>query len=603
MVSSKTEGMDFRKIACGFGVCTAAVIFLYLMTGMNAVNMRELHASVLMAVYTACCIFYVANVFNNSAKKYLSLLSAFPAFGLYFLILRFTFNAVGRQTLLCLNAMEMVMMWGGLGTVIVSVAVLLLEHKLTAKDAVVAVLCAGFVMRAVMVLFTPLNFYQHDVSNFEGGGDCFHDDYILFISSHFALPDGDVRDYGMFYHPPLHYLVSAVLLRIQNILPVRFSADINGLKMLPMLWTSYLVLFALKILEWFELKGKALVFALAMIVFCPQMIFLSIQVNNDALALMLFVASFFVALKWYSKPELTTIIFLALAIGCGMMTKLSIGFIAFPVGFLFLAKLIETLKASKESKERGARKKNRIKDLIKQYALFAVTVFPLGMWFPLRNLFLYGTPITYVYEIDSSAMQDVWMYSLRQRFLVPSKELLRLPFLREGGQVNDYNIPLALIKTGLFDERRSLDTYLIRVGQIMIAAAFIFVLIVVVCAVTGALKRAKANGRSIFSNPANTALWIMAAVLVIPEIVFCFTNPVVCTQSFRYIAPVLVPAAFWSGSVIKMSEVNRNDKALRVMSIALEAVIIVFVLLVLMYYVPFKQYSLPWEFLIYKSGS
>ena len=69
MVSSKTEGMDFRKIACGFGVYTAAVIFLYLMTGMNAVNMRELHASVLMAVYTACCIFYVANVFNNSAKK------------------------------------------------------------------------------------------------------------------------------------------------------------------------------------------------------------------------------------------------------------------------------------------------------------------------------------------------------------------------------------------------------------------------------------------------------------------------------------------------------------------------------------------------------
>ena len=105
--------------------------------------------------------------------------------------------------------------------------------------------------------------------------------------------------------------------------------------MLPALWTSYLVLFAKKILDYFEIKGKALAVSLLLIVFCPQMIFLAIQLNNDALAIMLFVASFYLALKWYSEPDLTTILFLALAIGCAMMTKLSMGFVAFPVAWLF----------------------------------------------------------------------------------------------------------------------------------------------------------------------------------------------------------------------------------------------------------------------------
>lgn len=601
MVDKTSSGRDFRDIAKGFGVCTIAVLFVYILTGMNAVNMREAHSAALITVFTVCCIFYLACVLAMKASfKYLSLLSAIPLFGLYYLVFMLTFNAAERRMIVCLKIMEMIFMWGGLGTLFVSLAVLFLAHRLTAKDVLIALLAAGFVIRTVMVLFTPLNFFQHDVSNFSGEDNCFHDDYILFIYNHFAIPDGDVRDYGMFYHPPLHYLISAVLLKIQNALPVRFSTDINGLKMLPMLWTSYLILFALKILEWFELKGKALLFSIAMIIFCPQMIFLAIQVNNDALALMLFAASFFAVLKWYSKPELTTIIFLALSIGCAMMSKLSMGFIAFPVAWIFLAKFMETMKAAKGSKDRKAG--NRLKDLIKQFALFAVTVFPLGLWFPLRNLISYGTPVTYVYKIDSSAQQDVYMYSLWERFMAPSKELLKYPFLRVGGTVNDFNIPLALVKTGLFDERKSLDNYLIVTGHIMLAIAYVFVLTVIVLAVAGARRRFIKNGRKLFADPARTALWIMAAVLILPEILFCFTNPVVCTQSFRYIAPVLVPAAYWSGSIISMSEEDKSSKALKAGSWCFMIISCLFVISVLLFYGPFAQYSLPWEFLIAKSA-
>ena len=581
-----SAGKDYKDLAQGFGVCTIAVIVLYLFSGMNAVNLREMHIAILLAILTACAAFYVTSAFVKSAKRFIALVSAIPAFGIYFLVLRLSFDQANRETMACLTIMESVMLWAGLGTILLAVIALLIGRKFETKDAVTAVLCAGFVLRAVMVLFTPLNFHQHDVSNFTNEQAGYHDTYILFVYENFSLPAGDVRDYGQFYHPPLHYIISAIFLRIHNVLPLKFSGDINGLKMLPLLWTSYIILFAKKILEWFDIKGRALVISLMIVVFCPQMIFLSIQVNNDALALMLFAASIFLALKWHEKPEIATILLLAISIGCAMMTKLSMGFVAFPVAWIFLAKLIKTVKESKNKKPAL-----KLGGLIKQFCAFAALVFPLGLWFPLKNLIGYGTPITYVFVIDSSAGQDVWMYSALQRFLLPSKEILASPFLFEGHNFNDYNIPLALIKTALFDEREFTDPYLIRVGQAMLIMAFILVLMVAVCAVMSAFKRLKLKGKGILENPEYPALWILAGSLLISECIFCFKHPVACTQAFRYIAPVLIPAAVWSGSMM-------NDEKNKVFSKILMGGVIVFAILVVLFYGPFAQYSPPWEFLI-----
>ena len=591
---------DHRNISQGFGVCTIAVIFLYLLSGMNAVKLREVQLSLLMAAFTVCCIFYVVCAFVSSSKKYLSLLSAIPLFGIYFAVFKLSFDSVNRSTLACLSIMESVMFWAGLGTIAVSVIVLFSGKKITDSDLVTAVLCAGFVMRTVMVLFTPLNFWQHDVSDFTNEQAGFHDTYILYIYDNFALPSGDVRDLGQFYHPPLHYLLSAIFLKIHNALPLRFSGDINGLKMLPMLWTSYLILFAKKILEHFKINGKALAVSMALIVFCPQMIFLAIQVNNDALALMLFFASFFIALKWYSKPELTTIIFLALAIGCAMMTKLSMGFVAFPVAWLLLAKAVKIFKESKTSKDRNAKTKKA--DIIKQFGLFAAVVFPMGLWFPVKNLILYGTPITYVFEIDSSAGQDVDIYSVAQRFFAPSKDLLSTPFLQEGGPLNDYNILLALVKTGLFDERGFTDAYLINIAKIMVVLAFLLIAAVLACAVITLIKRPGKKEDRFFGKHEYISLWILSAVLVISECVFCFKHPVVCTQAFRYIAPVLISGTCWCGGVVRMSENDKADTALKAFSICLAILIVLSALSVILFYGPFAQYSVPWERLIIRKA-
>ena len=587
---------DLRETAQGFGVCTCAVLILYLISGMDAINMREAHLSLLMAILTACCAFYVTSAFIGTKKRFLSLILAVPAFGIYYLIFKISFDACGRRTMPCVSIMEGVLFWAGLGTVIVSVVTLAAGKKLKTADLALSVLAAGFVMRAAMVLFTPLNFYQHDVSNFSGRQAGFHDSYILYIYDNFTIPDVDVRYYGEFYHPPLHYILSALFLRLHNVLPLKLAGDIDGLKVLPMLWTSYAVLFAKKILERLKIDGKALAFSLLFISLNPHMIYLAIQVNNEALALMLLAGAVYFALKWYEKPELKTILYTALSIGCAMMTKLSMGFVAFPVAWIFLAKFIRTVKTKTE---RGAKKPAlNTGSLIRQFAAFAAVVFPLGLWFPLKNLIGYGVPVTYVYAIDSSANMDVWMFSPLQRFLLPSAELLKNPFIMEGAAGNDFNIFLAIAKTGLFDERRYESPYMIAVARIMLVLAFILFIAVLFAAVTGAVRRFKDSGRKLFGNTGGIAMWILAASFVIPEIVFCFKYPVTCSASFRYISPLLFAIAFWSGSVMKKAEEKEAGTGIKRLSVCLRVLFVLFALMTVLFYGPFTQYAFVWQTLI-----
>jgi hypothetical protein len=263
-----------------------------------------------------------------------------------------------------------------------------------------------------------------------------------------------------------------------------------------------------------------------------------------------------------------------------MMTKLSMGFVAVPTAWIFAAKLI------REGKKKAG-------GLIKQLAAFALVVFPAGLWFPLRNLIGYNVPLTYVYEIDSSANMDVWMYSPLQRLFLPSKEILSTPFIRQGVEHNDFNIFLGLIKSGLFDNRTFENSYLKCTGLAMVAVSALLIIAILFCAVTGACGRVRKTDKKILDNAEAISLWILTAVLVISETIFCFRHPVVCTEAFRYIAPVLVPAAFACGSIMQTD--GRTAKAV---SVCLKCLIIVSVLLVILFYGPFVQYAGPWESMI-----
>ena len=580
----KAGKKDISSTGSSFLLMTAAVIFIYLLTGMTAARLNAVKASVLFAAFVSFTAFYTVSRIKEIKSGLLGLITGIPAGLAAYFVLENGFNSVNRMTIQCFGIMMRFLLWGCLACLLLSCALIIASKRFKTEDAVFLILAAGFVLRAVMVLFTPLNFWQHDVSGFGEGFQGFHDDYIMYIYENWALPDGDVRDLGQLYHPPLHYVLSAVFFKLNAVIFPGRSGVIDSLKTLPFIWSNGLVLFSLKILKHFRLKGSALAFALGFICLHPMTVFLAIQVNNDALALMLFTASIYLALKWYEKPELTTILFTALAIGCAMMTKLSMGFAAFPVGFLFLVRFIRSLKKKDGKREVSAG------ELIKQFALFGVFSAVLGLWFPVKNLIEHGTPLTYVFTIDSTAGQDVWMYSARQRLFAPSGESLRMPFLTMSSSApgTDYNMFLALLKTSLFDERHFDSGYLITAGRILLVLSFVMALLGVVSAVYVTVKQLRQKKMT----AGFVSLLILCAVLLLCYVRFCFGYPVVCTESFRYIAPVLPAAGVFIGMALQ--EFRKKILAQIVVISAVSA----FVLAVFLFYGTYAEYRPVWEQLI-----
>ena len=579
-----TKKTDISGVGPSFLFSAAAILFIYFLTGMTAAQLSSAKAAILFAVFVSFTAFYTVSRIKGIKTGLFGLLAGVPAGIISAFALERAFNAAERLTILCFGIMMRFLLWGCLACLVLCCALLIASKRFKTEDAVFAVLSAGFVLRAVMVLFTPLNFWQHDVSAFAPGFQGFHDDYIMYIYENWTLPDGDVRDLGQLYHPPLHYCLSAIIFKLNSVIFPGRAGSVDCLKTLPFLWSDGLVLFSLKILRYFKLKGAPLMIPLAFVCFHPQNIFLAIQVNNDALALMLFTAAVYLSFRWFEKPELTTILFTALAIGCAMMTKLSMGFVAFPVGFLFIVKFIRTLR--KKDGKTGI----SASGLMKQFAMFGVLTVPLGLWFPFRNYLEHGTPFTYVFTIDSTGGQDIWMYQAWQRLFVPSGESLKMPFLTMSSSKpeTDYNMFLALLKTSVFDERKFDSVYLITVGRALLFLAAAMAVICIICAiyVTVKLIRQKKMTSEFIS------LLILCAVLLVCFVKFCFGYPVVCTESFRYIAPVLPAAGVFLGMAAEGLWKKLPAKLFFTGAVA------AFTAFVFMFYGAYAEYSPVWERLI-----
>ena len=150
---------------------------------------------------------------------------------------------------------------------------------------------------------------------------------------------------------------------------------------------------------------------------------------------------------------------------------------------------------------------------------------------------------------------------------------------------------LALLKTSVFDERSFDSAYLLTAGRILLVLAAAMAVLMSVCAVyvTVRLIRQKKMTAGF------AALLILCAVLMTSYVKFCFGYQVVCTESFRYVAPVLPAAAVFFGMAI---EDLWKKCSVRVIS---AAAVTAFVLAVFMFYGVYGEYRPVWQMLI-KAG-
>ena len=201
------------------------------------------------------------------------------------------------------------------------------------------------------------------------------------------------------YHPPFHYFVSAVFLKAYELFLPKGTHDYESLQALSLLWSQFAVIMIYKTLVLAGISKESRIPAAAVVSAFPTFTILAGSVNNDILSILLFFTAFYFGLKWFKEGKWKNIILSALATGFGMMTKLSVGLIAFPLGFLFIVKLIRDIRGKKEGGRTFA-----------NLAAFGLISAPLGLWFQIRNFLMYKVPLSYVLRSDNH-YQDVSRYS------------------------------------------------------------------------------------------------------------------------------------------------------------------------------------------------
>ena len=418
-------------------------------------------------------------------------------------------------------------------------------HKLTTKQIVLLLFFAGFLLRLDYTLYTDVSLTsmvrQHDVGRF-GQHGIKHAGYIeWFYYNGFKLqPDPTI---GQFYHPPLHHFLTAAWLRLLTFCGFSFDRAVTSIQYLTLFYSCCCTLVIERILSLFELDGYGKVAAFALVAFHPTFILLAGSINNDVLALLFTLLAAYATLRWYQSFSMSGIAWIALSIGLGMMTKLTVAVLAPPIALLFLIKIVQV-------------KGERLKCLA-QFVVFGCISFPLGLWFPVWKLVRYGVPLTYVQKLSVKSSQYIGDYTFKERLFDYSQNFFATPFdgfLSHELSYQEYNPLVATVKTSVFGEYNlALVSRNVHFTCRMLLMVNILLILVSLVAMLGLLIRIRKTCKPI----PLFFLMIYHVVLFAYFIKFCFDFPHTCSMDYRYIVPTCVMGALYIG--MRLNEIEDHS--------------------------------------------
>lgn len=450
-------------------------------------------------------------------------------------------------------------------------AYLWFSKKLTVQNAVLVLFAAGFILRLNYVLYTPLSettrIRQHDLWGF--GGDKGHSAYIEhFYNNGFSLPDFDPTTKTQFYHPPLHHLLAAMWMRILTTFGMGYSRAIGSMQFLTLFYSSCCMIVCERIFDKLRVYGAYKLTALSVVVFHPTFIILSGSVNNDILSVLFTLLAVYTALRWYKEPTTKNIMYIALSIGLGMSTKLSVALVAIPIALLFLMKLIAD--------------KKRVYENFTQFCLFGLVCIPLGLWYSVRNAVRFKVPFTYVQKLSEDSDQYIGDKTFFERIFDFSYHPFENVFLNReatGADFYEYNPLVAICKTSLFGEYNFADTneHITPFCRILLVINIVMILLSVAALVMFIIKRVK------YTDNAEKIFPIFYQLLMFGYFIkFCFNFPHNCSMDYRYIVPTCVLGAFFIGAETEQlytqleKKNNTAAKAVKIGTISVTALFCLF---------------------------
>lgn len=446
----------------------------------------------------------------------------------------------------------------------------------TAKEkiSVYIVMIAGALLRLFYVAFSTIYDRQYDIGLIDldagqtvTGG---HLAYIQYIY-HNGLPDFDPTSVYQFHHPPLHHWICATWMKVCSLVIKNTDVLEEAIQVVPFVCSLLTLWLLYKVVCQFDLEYKTKAFIMAVFAFHPALVLLSGSVNNDCMALLFTVWIVYLTIVWSRSLRWSSIIWLAFAIGLGMLVKQNVAEMAFPVAAVFIYVLWKNFC-----------KKEMLKRLMGQFTAFGLISVPIGMSFYVRNLVKFNMSMFWVYELPEDSWQYTGNVPVLNRFLwpVPSEMVDNLLHFKLGC---GYNVWMQIIRTSVLGEWdmadvgkpvKMLAVLLMLLGAVLAFAALCSFVKVFVA---GGIKRAvmflgKKPGAKESAMPViDTACYLMFVVGYFVNmfcyLMFAYNYPQQCSMNFRYITINLLFPAVALGIALQSSK-GKWLKRLAVLTLA-----------------------------------
>lgn len=449
-----------------------------------------------------------------------------------------------------------------------------LMKKLTTEKLCTLIFVCGAILRLAYISYTDENTRQHDLGHFFEKNN-YHSGYMLYLMDHHHLPDFDPRDRWQFYHPPLHHTVCALVLALLRGMGLDYvNVGPRVLQFLTSAYSMVFCVFAGKTMKRVGVKNGALALAVAVVTFHPTLIILSGSLNNDMLSAMFSMLAIYFTVRWAESGKLGDIIGIALSVGLGMMTKLTVGLLAPAIAIVFLIVLIK--------------KHEQWKKLIVQFLVFGIICVPLGMFWPVRNFVMFGVPLNYVPGLSEESGQYIDVPALRRLFDY-SVYQLSSPFTQwtwNGDKYNEFNPVIALMKNAMFDE----ETFFRESITLQSFCTALFFAGAVTAVMSAAAVVLLWDKREKLRVEFKLLITVAFAVIFGNYIVFCLNYPHVCTENMRYCVPLIFCGSTALGLMKTRADEAEDGAVLKYMakisavSMAAMSALSVFVYMTMLYY-------------------
>ena len=417
-----------------------------------------------------------------------------------------------------------------------------------------------------------LSKWHHDAGAFGTGN---HWSIIYDIYSTGKVPAAKLNN--QYYQPKFYHWVIAKLMSFNGIFvhlgdgaahsnpstQARFKAyTISAYHQLEMT-RIYMILLGIasfyaiyRIFKGLGLQGRKVGLATLLTVLIPEFWYIQFFMNNDGMAMTLALCAFALSLEYKRSEKTIPLLASAVCLGLAMMTKLNSALIAIPMAVVFLYVLVRKIKANKGNS-------NAVWQMVGQFALFALIVFPLGLWTPIVYKQKYDIPFGYVLDLTPTQEAkeaygmyiDPTFYSFFERcILFPARDLfvnvfnVRWRTKVDGVYVNkidtiDYNCWTAMFKTFMFDEWGSFSRDVGVVQTALLSGLLYVEVFFAFFAMLSSLAYiARLFVKKLYRNESfvPVVLTVMGLTFIINYVYFVNRYPVGCSQNARYVMPLIL---------------------------------------------------------------